>query len=200
MFKELVIASHNKGKVKEISELLAPIGLSVVSAAEMDVDEPEETGLTFAENAILKAHNTTEKTSLPALADDSGLVIPALDGEPGIYSARWAGAGKNFNTAFTRIQRKLAAKTIPSTTEIPAHFICVLCLSVPNKDDQIFEGRVDGKLVFPPRGEKGFGYDPIFIPDGYDTTFAEMDSEKKHSMSHRARAFEKFLKHLESCE
>lgn len=198
MFKKLVIASHNKGKVKEISELLTPLGLSVVSAAEMNVDEPEETGLTFSDNAILKALNTAEKTGLPALADDSGLAIPALNGAPGIYSARWAEADKSFYTAFSRIQQELADKNITNASGTPAYFICALCLALPDKSTQVFEGRIDGTLIFPPRGEHGFGYDPIFIPDGYDITFAEMDSIKKHSMSHRARAFEKFLRYLEN--
>lgn len=197
MFKKLVIASHNKGKVKEIGELLAPLGLSVISAGEMGVDEPEETGLTFAENAILKAKNTAEKTGLPALADDSGLAITALDGAPGIYSARWAGDDKNFDIAFARIQKELSDKNIPIISSVPAYFICALCLALPSDETQIFEGRIDGTLSFPPRGEHGFGYDPIFIPDGYNITFAEMDSAKKHSMSHRARAFEKFLQYLE---
>lgn len=200
MLKKIVIASHNKGKVKEIGELLAPLGLLVVSAAEMGVDEPEETGLTFAENALLKARNTAEKTGFPALADDSGLAIPALDGAPGIYSARWAGADKDFALAFSRIQQELASKNIADATGTPAYFICALCLSIPNADEQIFEGRIDGKLVFPPRGEHGFGYDPIFIPEGYDISFAEMDSAKKHSISHRAKAFQKFVEFLENNE
>ncbi len=198
MFKKIVIASHNKGKVKEIAELIAPLGLSVVSAAEMNVDEPEETGLTFAENAILKALNTAEKTGLPALADDSGLAIPELGGAPGIYSARWAGADKNFDAAFTRIKKELAEKNIPNANGVAAYFVCALCLALPDKTTQVFEGRIDGTLTFPPRGEHGFGYDPIFIPEKYDITFAEMDSAKKHAMSHRARAFEKFLRYLES--
>ncbi len=196
MFKKLVIASHNKGKVKEIGELLAPLGLEVISAAEANVDEPEETGLTFAENAILKARNTAEKTGLPALADDSGLAIPALDGAPGIYSARWAGADKNFDSAFSRIKQELADKNIKNATGTAAYFVCALCLILPDGGEQIFEGRIDGILTFPPKGEHGFGYDPVFIPQGYDITFAEMDSTKKHSMSHRARAFEKFLQYL----
>jgi XTP/dITP diphosphohydrolase len=194
---KIVIASHNKGKVREIGELLAPLGLSVASAGEMGVDEPEETGLTFAQNAILKARNTMEKTGLAALADDSGLAIPALDGAPGIYSARWAGADKNFDAAFSRILRELADKNIKDANGTPAYFICALCLSIPGSEDMVFEGRIDGTLAFPARGEHGFGYDPIFVPEGYDITFAEMDSEKKHSMSHRARAFKKFLKYLE---
>lgn len=196
MQKKIVIASHNKGKLKEIGELLAPLGFSMISAGEMGVDEPEETGLTFAENAILKAVNTTTKTELPALADDSGLAIPALGGAPGIYSARWAGADKNFDVAFARIQKELADKNIANASGIPAYFICSLCLATPDSEPQIFEGRIDGTMTFPPRGLHGFGYDPIFIPEGYDITFAEMDSAQKHSISHRARAFAKFVQYL----
>lgn len=196
MLKKIVIASHNEGKIKEIGELISPLGISVVSASEMGVDEPEETGKTFAENALLKAKNTAEKTGLPALADDSGLAVTALDGAPGIYSARWAGKDKDFGKAFLRIKQELAAKNVKDANTTHAYFICALCFAVPKEDPQIFEGRIDGKLTFPPRGNHGFGYDPIFIPDGYDVTFAEMDSLKKHSISHRARAFEKFVKYL----
>jgi len=199
MFKKIVIASHNKGKVREIGELLAPLGLSVVSASEMGVDEPEETGLTFSENAILKAVNTANKTGLPALADDSGLCVEDLDGAPGIYSARWAGENKDFTVAFARIQKELSNKNISSANP-KAYFICSLCLAVPDTDTQIFEGRIDGVLTFPPRGEHGFGYDPIFIPDGYDMTFAEMNSKEKYAISHRARAFKKLLEYLENNE
>lgn len=195
-FAKIVIASHNKGKVKEIGELLAPLGLSVVSAGDMGVDEPEETGLTFSENAILKAENTTKKTGLPALADDSGLAIPALDGAPGIYSARWAGTDKDFSSAFLRIKNELKEKNIENANAIPAYFICSLCLTIPSNEPQVFEGRIDGTLTFPPKGEHGFGYDPIFIPENYDITFAEMDSAIKQSISHRARAFSKFLQYL----
>ena len=195
-FSKIVIASHNKGKVKEIGGLLAPLGFSVVSAGEMGVDEPEETGLTFAENAILKAKNTASLTGLPALADDSGLAIPALDGAPGIYSARWAGADKNFDTAFVRIEKELKEKNITDAIGIPAYFVCALCLATADKEPQVFEGRIDGTLTFPPRGEHGFGYDPIFIPENYNITFAEMDSAIKQSISHRARAFSKFLQYL----
>ncbi|MEK6747100.1 MAG: RdgB/HAM1 family non-canonical purine NTP pyrophosphatase [Pseudomonadota bacterium] len=198
MFKKIVIASHNKGKVREIGELLAPLGLSVVSASEMGVDEPEETGLTFSENAILKAVNTANKTGLPALADDSGLCVEDLDGAPGIYSARWAGENKDFTVAFARIQKELSDKNILNANGVPAYFICALCLTLPNDETQIFEGRIDGVLTFPPRGEHGFGYDPIFIPDGYDITFAEMNSKEKHAISHRARAFKKLLEYLEN--
>lgn len=199
MFKKIVIASHNKGKVKEIGKLLAPLGMSVVSAGEMGVDEPEETGDSFAENATLKALNTSEKTGLPALADDSGLCVEDLGGAPGIYSARWAGEKKDFTVAFNRIQKELS--DIGITGQNPeAYFICSLCLAVPGTDVQIFEGRIDGTLTFPPRGEHGFGYDPIFIPENYDISFAEMDAAEKHAISHRARAFKKFLEYLEGSQ
>ncbi len=194
---KIVIASHNKGKVKEIGELLAPLGFSVVSAGEMNVDEPEETGLTFAENALLKAHNTTAKTGLVALADDSGLAIPALGGAPGIFSARWAGENKDFTVAFARIEKELKAKNIEDINTTKASFICSLCLYFPGGENHIFEGRIDGTLQFPPQGEKGFGYDPVFIPDGYDITFAQMDHYKKQAISHRARAFKKLVEFLE---
>lgn len=196
MFEKLVIASHNSGKLREIAQLIAPFGIQAVSAGEMGVDEPEETGLTFAENAALKARNTAQKTGLFALADDSGLAIPALGGAPGIYSARWAGKDKDFSQAFARIQKELAEKSIADANGTAAYFMCALCLAAPDGDERIFEGRIDGKLVFPPRGEQGFGYDPIFIPEGYDITFAEMDSDEKHKISHRARAFAKFVENL----
>jgi len=195
---KIVIASHNQGKVREIGELLAPLGFSVVSAGEMNIDEPEETGLTFAENALLKARNTTEKSGLVALADDSGMAIPALGGAPGIYSARWAGEGKDFSVAFSRIERELKAKNIEDINITKASFICSLCLYFPGGENHIFEGRIDGTLNFPPRGEKGFGYDPVFIPEGYDITFAEMEHVKKQAISHRARAFKKLMEYLES--
>jgi XTP/dITP diphosphohydrolase len=194
MLQKIVIASHNSGKVREIGELIAPLGLQVVSAAEVWVDEPEETGATFAENAALKAKNALLKTGLPSLADDSGLAIPALGGSPGIYSARWA-VGKDFSPAFARIERELAEKNL-SANGVDAYFVCALCLALPNGEEKIFEGRIDGKLTFPAQGEKGFGYDPIFTPNGYDITFAEMDAAEKHKISHRARAFAKFLEYL----
>jgi len=188
--KPLVIASHNAGKVKEIGELIAPLGIRVISATDANVEEPEETGDSFAENATLKSEYSLSATGYPALADDSGLVVPALGGAPGIYSARWAGPNKDFSIAFARIQRDLGEK--PAN----AYFICVLALSIPGRCTQIFEGRIDGTLTFPPRGNKGFGYDPIFIPEGYDKTFAEFDPDHKNSISHRALAFAKFLDFL----
>lgn len=198
IISKIVIASHNAGKVREIGELLAPLGFDVVSAAQVDIDEPEETGLTFAENALLKARNSSEKSNLIALADDSGMAIPALGGAPGIYSARWAGENKDFSVAFSRIEKELKEKNIEDINTTRASFICSLCLYFPGGENHIFEGRIDGTLQFPPQGEKGFGYDPIFIPDGYDITFAQMDHDKKQLISHRARAFKKLVEFLES--
>lgn len=188
----LVIASHNKGKVVEIAEMIAPLGIRAISATEANIDEPEETGSTFAANASLKSEHAAASCRMPSLSDDSGLVIPAIDGAPGIYSARWAGPNKDFAAAFARIQKELGDK--PAA----AYFICVLALSIPGKKTEIFEGRIDGTLTFPPRGDKGFGYDPIFIPEGYDITFGEIDPAIKNHISHRARAFAKFLKFLKT--
>ena len=190
--KKLVIASHNEGKVKEIRELLAPVGVAVVSAAELNLPEPEETGSSFAQNAAIKSESAATLSGEYALADDSGLCVAVLDGAPGIYSARWAGKTKDFSIAMQKIQDEITQRKLEPTGQ-PAYFICVLALSSPGKKTEIFEGRVDGKLTFPPRGEKGFGYDPIFIPDGYAEAFGEMEAAKKHSMSHRAKAFKKFM-------
>jgi len=187
MFSTLVIASHNEGKVKEIREMLALLPLKILSAKDVSLDEPEETGKTFSENAELKARHASDHSSFPALADDSGLTIPALGGAPGIYSARWAGPNKDFSVAFSRIQDELKKTT--ENLSPPAYFICVLSLCMPNGKTYSFEGRIDGKLTFPPRGKMGFGYDPVFIPDGYDKTFAEIDPAEKNRISHRARAF-----------
>jgi XTP/dITP diphosphohydrolase len=195
MFSTLIIASHNESKVEEIREMLDAFGMKVISAAEAGIDEPEETGKTFAENAELKARHASKHSHLPALADDSGIVIPALGGAPGIYSARWAGPDKNFSVAFERIEKELKQK---NAEENPAaYFICVLSLALPGGEIKNFEGRIDGKLIFPPRGAKGFGYDPIFIPDGYAKTFADIDPAEKNRISHRARAFEKFVAFLQ---
>ena len=184
----LVIASHNKGKVVEIEELLAPFGVDVVSAAELNLDEPEETGDSFTANALLKAKAACEASGLPVLADDSGLTVPALGGAPGIYSARWAGPGRDFNAAMARLEREMAGHSNRA-----AAFVSVLALAWPNGDARCFEGRIKGTLTFPPRGANGFGYDPVFIPDGYDVTFGEMDPAKKTAISHRAVAFAKLL-------
>ncbi len=192
--RKLVIATHNKGKLKEFSSLLAPLGVTVQSAGELNISEPEETGATFAENAELKARHSALASGLPALADDSGLVIPALGGAPGIYSARWAGETKDFSVAFARIEKELAAAGAPLAS--PAYFMCVLSLAQPNGECVNFEGRTHGMLTFPPQGENGFGYDPIFTPEGFDVTFAEMDANIKNRISHRANAFSKFMEYI----
>ena len=187
----LVLASHNPGKVREIDELLAPYGIAVKSVAELGLPEPEETGLTFAENAALKARAAADASGLTALADDSGLAVSALDGAPGIYSARWAGPKKDFSFAMARVQRELDAKNVQDRR---AKFVCALALAAPRGAMEIYEGEVHGRLEFPPRGDKGFGYDPIFVADGMTQTFGEIAPATKHGMSHRARAFEKLVK------
>jgi XTP/dITP diphosphohydrolase len=187
---QLVVASHNPGKVREIKALLGPHGIEPISAGALGLQEPEETGLTFAANAELKAHAAASASKHPALSDDSGLCVEALDGAPGIYSARWAGPTKDFRIAMTRIHDELRHKGL---TTSKAHFVCALCIAMPSGESQTFVGEVHGALTFPPRGDHGFGYDPIFIADGMDQTFAEIDPAAKHAMSHRARAFEKLL-------
>lgn len=184
---KLVVASHNPGKVREISDLLKPYGLSLISAADLNLPEPEETGTTFVENAVIKALACSRVSGLPAISDDSGLVIPALDDAPGIYSARWAGPGKDFKLAMKKVMDKLKGK------DQSAYFYCALAIAWPDGHVEIFEGRVDGALTWPMRGDKGFGYDPIFIPAGHDITFGEMEPVKKHAISHRANAFRKFI-------
>jgi len=186
MDTKLVIASHNTGKVREIGELLKDFGVEVVSAGELGLPEPEETGNTFAENALLKAHAAAAGSGLSALADDSGLVVHGLNGEPGIHSARWAETphGRDFALAMQRVEQELRGKTDRS-----AHFTCLLALAWPDGHAECFEGRVTGTLVWPPRGDHGFGYDPMFRPDGYDITFGEMEPAEKHAISHRAAAF-----------
>lgn len=187
----LVLASHNPGKVREIDELLAPFGIVVKSAAVLGLPEPEETGLTFAENAALKARAAADASGLTALADDSGLAVSALDGAPGIYSARWAGPKKDFAFAMARVKRELDEKRAQDRR---AKFVCALALAAPQGAMEIYEGEVHGHLEFPPRGDKGFGYDPIFVADGMTETFGEIEAATKHGMSHRARAFEKLMK------
>ncbi len=184
----LVIASHNAGKVREIGDLVAPFGVTAAAAADLGLAEPEETGASFAENAALKAHAAAEASGLPALADDSGLVVPALGGLPGVHSARWAGPDRDFTAAMRRVEAALAGRDDPS-----AHFTAALALAWPDGHCETFEGRVDGALSFPPRGTRGFGYDPIFVPDGHAVTFAEMEPAEKHAISHRARAFRKLV-------
>jgi len=182
----IVIASHNPGKVREIAELLEPHGVAVAAAAALGLPEPEETEASFAGNAELKARAAASASGLPALADDSGLCVAALAGAPGIYSARWAGPDKDFAVAIERIRRELG-----KNPDRRAHFVCALALASPDGDLVAVEGTVHGSLTFPPRGSRGFGYDPIFVPDGYDATFGEMGPELKHLISHRARAFAK---------
>lgn len=201
----LVIASHNAGKVREIGELLAPFGIETVSAAALDLPEPEETGTTFIANAELKAMQAADLSGLPALADDSGLCVEALNGDPGIFSARWAlgdpglpgvepqqsTVGRDFDLAMRRVWNAVEAKGPDASHD--AHFVCVLALAWPDGHVEAFEGRVDGTLVWPPRGNQGFGYDPMFVPLGHEISFGEMEPEKKHAMSHRADAFAKLV-------
>ena len=180
----LVIASHNAGKLREIAELVAPFGIAAVSAGSLGLPEPEETGTTFRANAELKARAAAEGAGLPALADDSGLVVSALSDAPGIHSARWAGPERDFARAMARVEEEL-----DDSEDRSAHFVCALALAWPDVHCESFEGRVDGTLVSPPRGDRGFGYDPIFLPQGESVTFGEMEPARKHAMSHRARAF-----------
>lgn len=187
----LVIASHNPGKVREIRALLGPYGVEPVSAADLDLPEPEETGVTFVDNAELKARQAADLSGLPALADDSGLCVEALGGDPGIFSARWAGPEKDFAVAMRRVEDRVQA--IGPDASRDAHFVCALALAWPDGHVEWFEGRVDGTLVWPPRGDRGFGYDPMFVMNGMDRSFGEIDPEQKHAISHRARAFEQLV-------
>lgn len=189
----LVIASHNPGKVREIGDLLAPFRVDVVSAGDLGLPEPEETGETFSANAELKALAAAMGANLPALADDSGLVVSALDGAPGIYSARWAGPAKDFSVAMARVEEELAGQQADGNTDRRAHFTCALSLAWPDGHVETFEGQVHGVMVWPPRGERGFGYDPVFQADGHDITFGEMDPDVKHAISHRAVAFRRLI-------
>jgi XTP/dITP diphosphohydrolase len=190
--KKLVIASHNPGKVREIGDLLRAFAVEVVSAGDLGISEPEETGTTFRANAELKARHSAEASGLPALADDSGLAVTALNGDPGIYSARWAGPSKDFGLAMQKVEDALAGKTDRS-----ARFVCALALAWPDGHVEIFEGTVAGDLVWPPRGDKGFGYDPMFRPAGQPTgeslTYGEIDPDEKHATSHRAAAFRQLV-------
>lgn len=188
---KLVIASHNPGKVREIRALLGPYGIEPVSAAELDLPEPEETGTTFVANAELKAMQAADLSGLPALADDSGMCVEALGGDPGIFSARWAGPSKDFGAAMALVEEKLAA--IDPAPSRDAQFVCALALAWPDGHVEWFEARLDGTLVWPPRGEHGFGYDPMFLPNGETQTFGEMDPAAKHAMSHRADAFRQLV-------
>ena len=186
----LVVASHNPGKVREIVDLLAPFRLHVFSARDLEIEEPEETEPTYAGNAALKARWVADRCGHMALADDSGLSGAALDGAPGIYSARWAGENKDFGFAMARVERELKEK---GATDLSAKFVCALALALPHEEPRIFEGEVHGHLTFPPRGTSGFGYDPIFVPDGRTQTFGEMDPAAKLAMNHRQRAFDKLV-------
>jgi XTP/dITP diphosphohydrolase len=190
---KIVVASHNPGKVREILDLLAPFGFAVKGAAELGLAEPEETGSTFAENAALKARAAAEATGLPALADDSGLVVVALNGAPGIYSARWAGPDKNFAAAIGRVERELKNA---QAEDHSAKFVCALALAMPDGDVQTFEGEIKGRLRFPPLGTRGFGYDPVFVADGMSETFGELEPSRKHAISHRAKAFAKLERYF----
>ncbi len=184
----LLAATHNAGKVEELKALFEPHGFQVVSALELGLDEPEETEATFAGNALLKARAATKATGLPALSDDSGLAVTALDGAPGIYSARWAGEPRDFYRAMERVEAELAAS---GSADRSARFVCALAVVWPDGREAVFEGDVHGQLVWPPRGTNGFGYDPVFVADGETITFGEMDPDRKHAMSHRAAAVEK---------
>lgn len=199
----LVIATHNAGKLREMRDLLAPHGIDAVSAGELGLPVPEETGTTFRENARIKAAAAAQAAGLPAFSDDSGLAIDALGGAPGVYSADWAGPTRDFAHAMAEVKRRLMARGAGPPDWSRGHFVSALCVAWPDGHLEEFEGRVDGRLVFPPRGTSGFGYDPIFLPDGFDRTFGEMTSEEKHGLpphgeglSHRARAF---LKLAEAC-
>jgi XTP/dITP diphosphohydrolase len=195
----VVIATHNAGKLREMQELLAPFGVEAVSAGELGLPVPAETGHMFAENAAIKAHAAARATGLPALSDDSGLCVHALDGAPGLFTADWAGPAKDFHAAMARVERELQKRGIVEAAERRAHFVSALVIAWPDGHEEIFEGRVFGQVVWPPRGEKGFGYDPMFQPDGFSETFGEISSERKHGidwskprpegLSHRARAF-----------
>jgi XTP/dITP diphosphohydrolase len=199
----VVIATHNPGKLAEMRELLAPYGIAAISAGELALAEPEETGMTFPENARIKATAAATAARLPALADDSGLVVKAFGGAPGIHSARWAGPDRDFHRAMETIEQELQARGATTPERRRAHFVSALCLAWPDGHAEDFEARVAGTLVWPPRGDRGFGYDPMFLPDGQQRTFGEMSSEEKHGLpprgkglSHRARAF---IKLAEAC-
>ena len=202
--KTIVVASHNAGKIREIEDLIGPFGFSAKSAAELKFEEPDETGTTFEENATIKALASAKASGLPALSDDSGLVIDALDGAPGVYTANWAekeDGTRDFSMAMEKVEKALADKGITETRGRTARFVSVLCLAWPDGHTELFRGEVEGHVVWPPRGTQGFGYDPVFRPDGYETTFGEMSAEEKHgwkpgdaaALSHRARAFKRFV-------
>ncbi|MBE6467482.1 MAG: RdgB/HAM1 family non-canonical purine NTP pyrophosphatase [Alphaproteobacteria bacterium] len=192
MLKELVIASHNKGKIAEFEKMLAPYGVKIYSANDLNLPDVEETGTTFAENAILKAEELAKLCKKPCLADDSGLCVDALGGRPGVYSARYA-PNRDFDKAIAMLIGELKES---KSDDWSAHFSCVLALKMPDRDIELFEGRVDGKIIEHRRGENGFGFDPVFVPDGFDRTFAEMSGDEKKKISHRGRAVAKFLQQV----
>lgn len=189
----IVLASHNQGKLREIAELLQPFGISVISAGELGFDEPEETEDTFAGNARIKAHFAARKSGLPALSDDSGIEVDALDLQPGVYTADWAETptGRDFPMAMTKVWDKLEARNAPEPRT--ARFRSTLCLAWPDGGDELFEGKAEGRLVWPMRGDKGFGFDPMFVPEGHDQTFGEMEPSEKRALSHRTNAFNKLI-------
>lgn len=202
--RTIVVASHNAGKIREIAELIGPLGFSAKSAAELGLQEPDETGTTFEENAGIKALASAKASRLPALSDDSGLVIDALDGAPGVYTANWAerdDGSRDFAMAMEKVERALEERGATTVGQRTARFVSVLCLAWPDGHMEFFRGEVEGTVVWPPRGDKGFGYDPVFQPKGHDLTFGEMSSDEKHgwrpgepeALSHRARAFKRFV-------
>ena len=186
----IVVASHNEGKVRELAELFAPYGVACVAAASLGLPEPEETGASFAENAALKAKAAAKASGMTAIADDSGLEVAALGGAPGIHAARWGGEARDFSLAMARVHRELEEK---GASDLRANFVCALALAAPKRPARVFEGKVFGTLAWPPRGLRGFGYDPIFVPEGYTQTFGEMAPAEKNALSHRMRAFEKLM-------
>lgn len=201
--KTIVVASHNAGKIREIRDLIGPLGFTAQSAADLDFIEPDETGTTFEENATIKALASAQASGLPALSDDSGICIDALDGAPGVYTANWAetfDGSRDFDMAMAKVEKALADKGATEPAQRTARFVSVLCLAFPDGHTELFRGEVEGHIVWPPRGTQGFGYDPIFQPLGYDATFGEMSAEEKHgwkpgdaqALSHRARAFKLF--------
>ena len=197
MIKELLFASHNAGKIAEIKQMLAPFGINVKSALDMDLPDVEETGVTFAENSLLKSQTIAKATGIPCIADDSGLCVDALNGAPGVYSARYA-PNRDFEKGMDKLLSEMAQSPNKSRA---AHFSCVVSLAYPDGRYELFEGRVDGHIAIQKmHGEEGFGYDPLFVPEGYDCSFAQMSHEAKNSMSHRGRAMQKFLAYLKTLQ
>lgn len=202
--RTIVVASHNAGKIREIADLIGPFGFNARSAADLNFIEPEETGTTFEENATIKALASARASGLPALSDDSGIAVDALDGQPGVYTANWAETAdgtRDFQMAMEKVEKALAGKGATAPDQRTARFVSVLCLAWPDGHTELFRGEVEGRLVWPPRGTQGFGYDPVFQPDGHARTFGEMSADEKHgwkpgdaeALSHRARAFKRFV-------